>query len=187
MIYKDEGKSPRWVKVNENLQKFLSLRQETFLEKQRDKFFQADAAKHFHKNVKNFKSADKPKQFNVADLLPDKTEKETAEAAAEFFYKISREFEPLAENDIPSSYDRALPELSVPEVAKQLREQKKPGSMVSGDIFPKLINACSDSLAIPLTDIFNCIVRTGVWPKRWKVEYVTLIPKKTAPTSFAEL
>ena len=129
----------------------------------------------------------KPKQFNVADLLPDKTEKETAEAAAEFFYKISREFEPLAENDIPSSYDRALPELSVPEVAKQLREQKKPGSMVSGDIFPKLINACSDSLAIPLTDIFNCIVRTGVWPKRWKVEYVTLIPKKTAPTSFAEL
>ena len=45
----------------------------------------------------------------------------------------------------------------------------------------------ADFLAIPLCDIYNTIVITKVWPKDWKEEYVTVIPKKTVPSSVDHL
>ena len=186
-VYKDEGKSPRFIKVCENLERYLQLRQESYLENQRAKLLGPDASKQFHKNVRNFHTADRPKQFNVADLMPDKSEKEVADQAADFFSEISREFDPLLPHQIPESYERVLPRLTVDEVAQQLVNQKKPGSMVRGDILPKLINSIAKFIAIPLTSIYNEIVRTKTWPKKLKIEHVTLIPKKHAPSSFADL
>ena len=121
------------------------------------------------------------------DLLPEKSETEVANEAASFFNKISREFKPLSPEDIPSSFERVLPKLSVQQVAQRLRDQKKPGSVVHGDIFPKLVNPCADSLAVPLTSIFNEVVKSLHWPEAWKTEYVTLIPKKGKPNGLADL
>ena len=45
----------------------------------------------------------------------------------------------------------------------------------------------ADFLAIPLTDIYNTIVSTKLWPAVWKEEYVTVIPKKNCPTSINHL
>ena len=36
-------------------------------------------------------------------------------------------------------------------------------------------------LAEPLTDIFNSCLSQGVYPKVWKIETVTPVPKKTEP------
>ena len=44
-----------------------------------------------------------------------------------------------------------------------------------------------DFFAIPLTDIFNEIASSGVWPLLWKTEYVTIIPKKSCPEDFGDL
>ena len=186
-VYKDEGKSPRFIKLQENLERYLDLRRENFLAGQRDKLLSGDAEKHFYKNVKEFKSAEKPAQFSVTDILPEKPESEVAEAAASFFNQISNEFSPLRPEHVPTTHHRSLPRLSPEEVAKQLREQKKPGSMVHGDMFPKHINSCATSLSRPLCSIFNEIMETYTWPEKWKVEYVTLIPKKNLPASFADL
>ena len=59
--------------------------------------------------------------------------------------------------------------------------------MVVGDIFPDLVTKYSDFLAIPLTSIFNEIVRTSLWPLKWKVEYVTVNPKNSDPQGFGDL
>ena len=186
-IYRDEGKSPRWHLACANLDNYLNKRRENFLENQRNKLLGSDASKHFFKNVKDFSSAEKPKSFSVTDLLPEKPANEVAEEAASFFNSISQEFQPLQHHEIPTSFERILPKLTVYQVAMRLREQRKPGSMVVGDIFPKLVNDCADVLAVPLTSIFNEIVREGVWPSKWKIEHVTLIPKKSLPSSFADL
>ena len=186
-IYRDEGKSDRWIKAQDNLDRYLALRQENFLENQRGKFFSPNASKNFHKNVKNFKTAEKPKQFNVADIHPDKTEQEVAEMAATFFNEISKEFQPLSEEDIPTSHERIIDPLTVEQVADRRRAQKKPGSMVEGDMFPKLLNSVANYIAVPITSIFNELLETDVWPACWKVEYVTLIPKKSLPSAFSEL
>ena len=58
---------------------------------------------------------------------------------------------------------------------------KKPKSTVKGDIFPVLVNRAAGALAFPLTNIYNLISEGGSWPKLWKVESVTPIPKKTVP------
>ena len=53
--------------------------------------------------------------------------------------------------------------------------------MVKGDIFPTLVSLYGDFLAIPLSNIYNEITVTRVWPRIWKEEYVTTIPKKSIP------
>ena len=77
--------------------------------------------------------------------------------------------------------------LSPATVEKMLKEAKKTGSMVVGDIFPKLVNRCAPFLAWPLSRIYNQITTTYIWPLHWKREYVTIIPKKSTPKDFADL
>ena len=59
--------------------------------------------------------------------------------------------------------------------------------MVRGDIFPVLFDKYATLLAIPLTDIFNEMSRTFVWPTIWKQEFVTVIPKCRNPAGMGDL
>ena len=59
--------------------------------------------------------------------------------------------------------------------------------MVLGDVFPAVINRAAISLAMPLTHLYNCITLSQNWPKGWKTEFVTPIPKSTAPQSTGDL
>ena len=186
-IYKAEGQSARWLAMREKIDKHLEKRREAFLAKQRDKFIGPQAHVSFFANVKNFKSPEKPKEFDIRTLCPGKADKEVATEVAEFFNTISSEFEPLQTGQIPFTYHRELPSLSESEVEKMIKDARKPKSMVEGDIFPNLVNLCAAKLRTPVTDIFNTIIREHVWPLEWKREYVTVIPKKNIPESLADL
>jgi hypothetical protein len=59
--------------------------------------------------------------------------------------------------------------------------------MVTTDIFPDLVTRFADQLAIPLGDIYNEILRSGIWLSVWKREFVTSIPKKSIPESANDL
>ena len=59
--------------------------------------------------------------------------------------------------------------------------------MVAGDVFPDLVTTYADFFAIPLTAVYNEILRTFSWPTDWKTEYVTVIPKTGSPQSFSDL
>ena len=80
-----------------------------------------------------------------------------------------------------------MPQLQTHHVATRIRKMRKPKSMVKGDVFPKLMTDLSDFFAIPLTDIYNTITDTKVWPVCWKLEYVTVIPKKNNPEMIVDL
>ena len=120
-------------------------------------------------------------------MPPHCSEKEAAEEVVEFFNKISLEFQPLKPWEVPTTYKRFLPRLSPEEVKQMLLKTKKPNSMVPGDIFPRLVTLCAENLSFPLSNIYNCILETYVWPISWKNEYVTVIPKKTKPSSLSVL
>ena len=45
----------------------------------------------------------------------------------------------------------------------------------------------ADLLAIPLSYVFNAITESRVWPNIWKLEYVTVIPKKSIPEEINDL
>ena len=180
-VYKAEGKSGRWTRLHEKLEEYLAKRRGEFLEKQRSKFIGPEASTLFYKNVKSFKNAEKPKDFDVRDLRPGKADKEVANEVAEFFNRISREFSPLEPWQIPMTYHRDLPLLTREEVEKMLRSAKKTKSMVKGDIYPGLINEVANLISVPLLDIYNSVLHDFIWPAVWKREYVTTIPKKNIP------
>ena len=186
-IFKDEGQSPRWERIRQKLEAHLDKKKNDFLAKQRDKFIGPQAHVSFFRNVKAFKSAEKPREFDVRTLCPGKTDLEVANEVADYFNEISREFEPLSTHQIPVTYHRDLPVLGEDEVEKMIKEAKKPKSMVRGDIFPSLFNAAARQLRKPVTSIFNTIIRDLVWPEAWKREFVTVIPKKTMPQSLSDL
>ena len=186
-VYKAEGKSPRWQSIRDNVEKYIEKRRERFLAKQEENLTKPEAEKQFFRNVKNFKTADRVKAFDIKDMLPNCTDAEAAEKAACYFNEISHEFSPLQPHEVPTTYDKHIPYLSINQVESRLRKQKKPNSMVQGDIFPCLINECAPLLSVPLSYVYNEIVRTKVWPVNWKREYVTVIPKKKLPEGMKDL
>ena len=126
--------------------------------------------------------------FDVRELMEEgKPDEEIAEDLAEYFNRISKEFDPLGPGDIPCTRDEELPVLHEYEVAARIRKFRKPKSTVPGDIFPQLVTQFADFLAIPLTSVYNCITETRSWPKCWKNEFVTIIPKKSSPESLSDL
>ena len=50
------------------------------------------------------------------------------------------------------------------EVAKKIKVFRKPKWMVPGDVFTSLMTAYSGFFAVPLTEIYNEISRTYIWP-----------------------
>ena len=60
-------------------------------------------------------------------------------------------------------------------------------STVPGDIPKKLKKEFLPELAKPASFIFNCITKSGTYPRQWKTEYVTPIPKINPPETEADL
>ena len=57
---------------------------------------------------------------------------------------------------------------------------------MEGDPLPHLVREFPASFAVPLTDIFNEVNRTSKWPKSWKTEHLTIIPKNPNPADLSE-
>ena len=136
--------------------------------------------------IKNLRSHDKPKLWDVRSLQPEMSDKELAEDMAEFFNKISDEFRPLHTSDIPESYASTMPRIEEYEVSARLKNTRKPKTITKGDLFPSLVERSCDFLAIPLTQIYNSIITRREWPRQWKEEIVTVIPKTGNASSYEE-
>ena len=90
---------------------------------------------------------------------------ECAENIANFFSRVSQEYQPLNVNNLPPNIQEYLgnpalntaPELSNFDVFEKLVKAKKPKSSVPGDLPRKLTQQFPLELAIPVTKIFNKI------------------------------
>ena len=125
-----------------------------------------------------------PEKFDVTEMRPNNTDKQTADELG----RISEHFPPLERNELniddPSHYEP----LQYYQVAQRLKTSKKTKSTVHCDIVPaSLVNDYSKILAIPLTPLYNSVFRSGIWPKKWKQERVTVIPTCKAPEEFGQL
>ena len=188
LYIQEGGRTAVWKEEKKRTADAVKKRKRVFFDRQREHILDEDASRNFYKHVRNFGKAERPKLFDVRELLPaGLSDKEAADNLADYFNRIAQEFEPLGPGDIPCTRDKTLPELHEYEVASRIRRFRKPKSTVLGDIFPKLVTQFSDFLAIPLADIYNCITTTKQWPTCWKKEYVTIIPKKSNPENISDL
>ena len=126
------------------------------MDRQREGLLTEEAGRNFYRQVRNFGKTERPKLFDVRDLMPEgQTDEDIVENLASFFNRISDEFDPLSPEEIPCTMDKELPVLHDYEVAGRIRRFKKPKSTVPGDIFPQLVTQFADFLAVPLADIYN--------------------------------
>ena len=188
LFIEEGGRTDFWKAEKKKVDLAVKARKREFFDMQKEHLLQEDAGRHFYRNVRSFGCAEKPKLFDVRDLMPEgQSDADIADTLAEYFKKVSCEFEPLGPDQIACTRDKELPVLHEYEVASRIRRFRKPRSTVPGDIFPKLVTQFADFLAIPLADIYNCITSTRRWPVCWKREFVTIIPKKTNPVDLSEL
>ena len=186
-VYRREGRSSKWRRLKKLSDELIKARRLVYLDSQKECLLVEDAVRNFFRNVKAFKTKDRPKAFDPMTLFPGKTEAEVAAELAGYFNRISSEFQPLEPADIPRTHSRKIPDLKPYQVEGRIQAFKKPKSMVWGDIFPVLFDKYATLLAIPLTDIYNEISRSLVWPRIWKQEFVTVIPKCRNPTGVGDL
>jgi len=71
--------------------------------------------------------------------------------------------------------------VTVAEVMKVLKKLKNKGSSGIDGLSSKIMKAASSVLAIPLTDIVNCSLETGIFPQPWKFAKVVPLLKKGDP------
>ena len=129
-----------------------------------------------------FKTKETVKQWDISSIYPEQCDSEIAELAAEFFNRISREYQPIPDPKVIENHEIEQ-HLLQHEVSGRLRSFRKPKSQVRGDISPELVSAFHDQLAVPLTFIYNQALTSLQWPALWKSETVTLIPKNSSPAS----
>ena len=79
---------------------------------------------------------------------------------------------------INMNFKKKLPQLvTEKEVNKRIFDMKNITTSVARDIPKSLLRQNLDSL--PIAAIFNSTTASKTWPKRWKIENVTVIPKSS--------
>ena len=101
-------------------EELIARRRVKYVLSQKDALLAADGDRHFFKNVKNYRSKQRPMPFDVKSLFPGLSSLEVAEKLADHFNKISSEFEPLEASQIPVTKDRRLPLLQPFQVAGRI-------------------------------------------------------------------
>ena len=186
-VYHREGRSAKWKELLRKVRKLVRKRAANYWAHQKSNLLSSDAGRTFFKNVKSYNSKERPPQFDVRSLFPGKDDITVAEKLADHFNGISREFDGLDPDAVPSTHSSPVQILTPSVIAKRLRSFRKPKSMVKHDIFPSLVNGAADVLSVPLADIYNTVSTSRTWPLLWKQEFVTPIPKKSLPTSVNDL
>ena len=118
----------------------------------------------------------------------DMTPKEIANDMAKYFSEISQEHDAFDLNQLNEDIrrkismieDNDIPQLTEVQVYNKILAAKK-NSIIPNDIPKTLIQEFSVELTVPATIIFNNAIRKLEFPKNWKKEYGTPIPKVDSP------
>ena len=136
--------------------------------------------------------------FTLIEHLESKLkDKESADKIANHFASISQEYSPLDMTKLPKhvkerlditseSYGRR-PNLLEHEVYQKLCKSKKSSARIPGDLPRNLAKEFAPELAKPLTEIFNRIIESGLWPDQWKIEYGIPLQKVKNPVNEDDL
>ena len=96
---------------------------------------------------------------------------------AEYFGQISQQFATVNAALLPRTYDRPVSALMQQQIVDPLTEMKKPRSSVTADPLTRFVNVHATEFAPVLERIYNLVRRGAEWPRLWRTEEVTVIPK----------
>ena len=128
------------------------------------------------RKVGGLKSANK-KLFIAS--LEGKSDEECAQAIGQEYSAISTAYSPVDTSSLPAFLPAQLPpQVDELQVWDKLKKLKKTKSTFPIDLPEKIRKEFSYELTKPLMDIVNSSLMQGVFPKIWKEELVSPVPKK---------
>ena len=198
----DRAKKREWCKRGKS-EKYLKLKEDF------DTKYANAAEKFVEKNVRELKESDPGKayatlkrmgaqpgddlddgSFSLLEHLESNlTAKESVERIAEHFSQISQEYPALNFDNLSLAVQRKisnrlkadLPYLSRYKVENMIKKMKKTKSGVPGELPQSFNKEFGPELAVPLSKIYNNIVKKGLWPDIWKVEHGLPLKKTPQP------
>ena len=182
-VFRESGRSQKWKKIDKAIKKTLAYRKRVYNVKQKERLEKEGKRGQWWSISKYLGSDENPRQWSISDLDPDKSAEEMADYLADHFLTVTNQARPLEEGEIPRSEsgEGNIRLLDRREVSQRLKKFKKPNSRVDGDLPKNIVNIAHQSLAIPLTLIYNTSFSNRSWPDIWKRETVVPIPKIPTP------
>ena len=183
-------KSPRWEYLN---QKFLEKCQE-----EKEKYYskivcdlKESNVSQWYSKVKRMAGQHSPSlpSDNCVEELEGLSDQDQAEKIADHYANISNQYQPIKTEDFPGIKvgDYKPPKISASKVVKVINSMNKQAAAVPGDLPMKIIAKFCHELSRPLAHLINSCLTLGKYPKIWKVEYVTPVPKVLPPEKLKDL
>ena len=134
----------------------------------------------FHKMAKRIGAIEQSKSCEIKiECLESLNPDEQVQKVANSMAKVSNEYQPVDISKLPAYLpSERPPQTEEHKVWNQIKKQKKTKTTLELDIPDKLRQEAAIFLAKPLTNVFNSCLQQGVYPRIWKLEYVTPVPKK---------
>lgn len=184
-LFRKNGRSAKWRRSRDDIQEEVENKKNEYL----DSLIEAgNGGKDFFAAVKQMTTVSTKKAWSVMDLFPDDTEATACEEVLRYFGNLagcegdSGALGPVPRNAQPID----LPRFTIESTTELLRNIKKTDSRVEGDPFPHLVRKDPAAFAAPVSMIFNQICAQSDWPKAWKEENLTIIPKCRSPESLSQ-
>ena len=182
----DTKRSDRWKVLKRQTAAAVKRRRKRHNEYMLAKFDTEQNPGNFFHHVKGLVGKNESSRWSPTQMYPGRDTEEVADILAAYFNNISSQYSPLDAADVPTTFSKPPPQLSTAEVEEKMKKAKKPTSTVPGDIPAVLFGMFPTKLSPPVTHIFNLITNTKCWPRLWKTEYVTVIPKTKDPQEPSE-
>ena len=192
-IYRKSGRNQEYIEIKKRFDQKLKLEAEKYKQKILAEVKEGKRNNSYSALRKLETGVNVGKNSNFT--LPEHVEEDlsafqSAERLADYFSKISQEFEPICKDKFPpfireklttGKSDFTKPVLEEWEVYQKLCKSKKPNSLIPGDLPVKLVKEFTVELATPITLIYNKITESAEYPNQWVVEYQLPIPKVHPP------
>ena len=143
-----------------------------------------EGGKEFYSAVKKLSGPGGGSSWSVRQLFPGANDEQVCNDVLDYFSSVGGRERGKPMDDPPKVHSglRFTPE----QILKRLKGLKKKNSHVEGDPLPDLVRKMPELFVAPVTAIFNKAGEAAKWPKSWKTEYITVIPKVKNPSSLAE-
>ena len=121
------------------------------------------------------------------------SDEESAERIAQHFATISQKYPPVDVTSLPERVQTKLecvestPAFSDYEAYRQIRAAKQTKSGVPNDLPRQITQEFAPELATPVGQIITNIVKTGEWPRQWKLKHIVPIGKIPMPETEDDL
>ena len=182
--FKKYGKTTIWKRKRDEADAEVFSNKCRFFDKVKERMLTSRNPKEYYRAIKHLQTEEAPGKWCVSSLFEGKTEEEMAEASADYFNKISREFTPI---EPPTATDYASFAPTQAAIASKIKGMKKPNSRVKGDLDKRIVSKYYRELAAPLSYVYKSVFKHTEWPSQWKLETVTLLPKNKSPNNLSQL